>query len=85
MAPERPSTPAWMGWTALAAHADVSSDTLRRWSRLPGFPVVSYPTSRRPRISVALFDQWLAAQTAAARAPGVDAVLNAIRATRKRA
>ena len=72
--------PAWMGWTALAAHAGIHPATLRRWSRLPGFPPVSYPTSRRPRISVGAFDAWLESQAASTSAPGVDAVLAEIRA-----
>ncbi len=71
--------PAWMGWKQLAAHAGVHRATLQRWSRLPGFPPVSYPTSQRPRINVAAFDAWLAAQQAGANTPGVDAVLAEIR------
>ncbi len=81
MAAQRP--PAWLGWAQLAAHAGVSADTLRRWSRLPGFPPVAYPTRRRPRISVAAFDAWLAAQQAGANAPGVDVVLAAIRGQKR--
>ncbi len=75
--------PMWLGWTALAAHAGVSADTLRRWSRLPGFPEIYYPTSRRPRIRVAAFDAWLEAQQARPGAPGVDVILAELRAARK--
>ncbi len=79
---ERP--PMWMGWSQLARYAGVHPDTLRRWSRLPGFPAVSYPTSRRPRVSREAFDAWLAAQAGPRAAPGVDQVLAEIRG-RKRA
>jgi|SRR5712691_2840577 len=74
---------AWMGWQGLADHADVSVDTILRWSKLPGFPSVSRPTGRLPRINVATFDAWLQAQQAPS-APGVDEILAEIRA-RKRA
>ncbi len=76
--------PAWLGWEQLARHSGLSVDTLKRLAREPGFPPVVHASPRRPRINRQAFDQWLASRQAPS-APGVDEVLDAIRAARKRA